>query len=163
MFAADGRAKDAARSRADGPPNAGSPAVIDVRALHKWFGSLHVLRDISNVFTSGEVAVICGPSGSGKSTFLRCINGLETPSQGTVVVDGLSVHGRGAPINDVRRRIGMVFQQFNLFPHLNVIDNITLAPRKVKGMTRSQAEDAAAALLARVGIPEKAHAYPQQL
>ena len=163
MFAADGCAKDAGHSRADTPRSAGAPAIIDVRALHKWFGSLHVLRDISNTFTTGEVAVICGPSGSGKSTFLRCINGLETPSHGSVTVDGLVVHGRGAPINEVRRRVGMVFQQFNLFPHLNVIDNITLALRKVRGMTRSEAEDLALALLARVGIPEKVHAYPQQL
>jgi ABC-type polar amino acid transport system ATPase subunit len=163
MLAADICAEDDTPARPGGPPNAGTPAIIDVRELHKWFGSLHVLRDINNVFASGEVAVICGPSGSGKSTFLRCINGLETPSRGSVKVDGLEVHGRGAPLNDIRRRVGMVFQQFNLFPHLKVIDNITLAPRKVKGMTRAEAEDLAAALLARVGIPEKAQSYPQQL
>ena len=163
MFAANGRAKDGTPSRAGNAPNTSVPAIIHVRELHKSFGSLHVLRNISSIFSSGEVAAICGPSGSGKSTFLRCINGLETPSQGSVTVDGLAVHGRGAAINDVRRRVGMVFQHFNLFPHLKVIDNITLAPRKVKGMTRSEAKDLALALLARVGIPEKAHAYPQQL
>ena len=163
MFAAKGRAKEATTSRADSVSNEGASAVIEVRELHKWFGSLHVLRDISKAFAPSEVAVICGPSGSGKSTFLRCINGLETPTRGSISVDGLMVHGRGAPINDVRRRIGIVFQQFNLFPHLDVMANITLAPRKVKGMARSEAEDVAMSLLKRVGIPEKAHAFPQQL
>jgi polar amino acid transport system ATP-binding protein len=163
MFATSGCAKDATTSSANGASNASASAVIEVRELHKWFGSLHVLRDISKSFAPSEVAVICGPSGSGKSTFLRCINGLETPSHGSISVDGLLVHGRGAPINDVRRRIGMVFQQFNLFPHLDVMNNITLALRKVKGMARSDAEDIAMKLLVRVGIPEKAHAFPRQL
>jgi polar amino acid transport system ATP-binding protein len=163
MFATNGRAKDATTSNTNGASNANASAVIEVRELHKWFGSLHVLRDISKIFAPSEVAVICGPSGSGKSTFLRCINGLETPSHGSISVDGLLVHGRGAPINDVRRRIGMVFQQFNLFPHLDVMNNITLAPRKVKGLARSEAEDIAMKLLVRVGIPEKAHAFPRQL
>ena len=144
-------------------PDRNASAVIEVRNVHKWFGSLHVLRNISNVFAANKVVVVCGPSGSGKSTLLRCINGLEIPSQGTVTVDGRPVHGRGARINDVRRRVGMVFQQFNLFPHLDVMGNITLALRKVKGMAKSEAEDIAMSLLARVGIPEKAHAFPQQL
>jgi ABC-type polar amino acid transport system ATPase subunit len=137
--------------------------VIEVRGLNKWFGPLHVLRDIIQTFSSGEVTVICGPSGSGKSTLLRCINGLETPSRGSVAVDGLRVHGRGAPVNDVRRRVGMVFQHFNLFTHLDVIGNVTLALRKVKGISRPDAEHIAEKLLARVGIPEKAHFLPQQL
>jgi aspartate/glutamate/glutamine transport system ATP-binding protein len=144
-------------------PEQGASAVIDVRGLNKWFGPLHVLRDISKGFADREVVVVCGPSGSGKSTFLRCINGLETPSEGSVTVDGLSVHGPGARINEVRRRIGMVFQQFNLFPHLDVIGNITLALRKLKGVPRPEAEHTAMTLLTRVGIPEKARAYPQQL
>jgi aspartate/glutamate/glutamine transport system ATP-binding protein len=163
MFAANGRANEAAPSSADDASKASNPGVIEVRELHKWFGSLHVLRDISQTFASGEVAVICGPSGSGKSTLLRCINGLETPSRGSVAVDGLRVHGRGAPINDVRRRVGMVFQQFNLFPHLDAIDNVTLALRKVKGISRADAERIAEKLLTRVGIPEKARFFPQQL
>jgi ABC-type polar amino acid transport system ATPase subunit len=163
MVAADGRGKDATTARTDGAPGAGGSAVIEVRELHKWFGSLHVLRGISKIFGRGEVTVICGPSGSGKSTFLRCINGLETPSQGSISVDSLLVHGHGAPINDIRRRIGMVFQQFNLFQHLDVMDNITLAPRKAKGVARSEAEEIAKKLLMRVGIPEKAHAFPRQL
>jgi ABC-type polar amino acid transport system ATPase subunit len=163
MVAADGRGKDATTARTDGAASASGSAAIEVRELHKWFGSLHVLRGISKIFATGEVTVICGPSGSGKSTFLRCINGLETPSQGSISVDGLLVHGHGAPINDIRRRIGMVFQQFNLFQHLNVMDNITLAPRKAKGVARSDAEAIATKLLTRVGIPEKAHAFPRQL
>src|SRR5262249_6402034 len=163
MVAANGRAKQATPSSQDGAPKASNSGIIEVRELHKWFGSLHVLRDISQTFASGEVAVICGPSGSGKSTLLRCINGLETPSRGSVAVDGLPVHGRGAPINDVRRRVGMVFQQFNLFPHLDAIDNVTLALRRVKGISRSDAEQIAMTLLARVGIPEKARFFPQQL
>jgi len=141
----------------------GAAAMIAVQNLHKWFGRLHVLRDVSNAFAAGEVVVVCGPSGSGKSTFLRCINGLEEPSDGSITVDGLAVHGRGARINEVRQRVGMVFQQFNLFPHLDVLANITLALRKVKSMRRADAEEIAMTLLTRVGIPEKAHAFPQQL
>jgi ABC-type polar amino acid transport system ATPase subunit len=150
-------------SDAGNGPKRGASAIIEVRGVQKWFGPLHVLRDISNVFADGEVVVVCGPSGSGKSTLLRCINGLETPSEGSITVDGLPVHGRSARINDVRRRVGMVFQQFNLFPHLDVLANITLALRKVKGIARPEAEHIAMTLLTRVGIPEKAHAYPQQL
>ena len=163
MVAATGRAIAASPFGAERELDRDTSAVIEVRNLHKWFGSLHVLRNVSNVFAANKVVVVCGPSGSGKSTLLRCINGLETPSEGDVTVDGLPVHGRGARINDVRRRVGMVFQQFNLFPHLDVIGNITLALRKVKGMAKPEAEDIAMALLTRVGIPEKAHAFPQQL
>jgi ABC-type polar amino acid transport system ATPase subunit len=163
MVAAAGHAGEADPSAAERGPNRDASAVIEVRGLHKWFGPLHVLRDISKVFAANEVVVVCGPSGSGKSTLLRCINGLETPSEGSVAVDGLSVHGRGARINDVRRRVGMVFQQFNLFPHLDVIGNISLALCKVKGITRPEAENIAMGLLTRVGIPEKARAFPQQL
>src|SRR5436190_7277981 len=132
MVAATGRTIAAFPFGAERGLDRDASAVIEVRNLHKWFGSLHVLRDVSNVFAANKVVVVCGPSGSGKSTLLRCINGLETPSEGDVTVDGLPVHGRGARINDVRRRVGMVFQQFNLFPHLDVVGNITLALRKVK-------------------------------
>ncbi len=137
--------------------------MIRVSNLHKWFGKLHVLRDISSEFSTGEVVVVCGPSGSGKSTLLRCINGLEQPTSGDIHVDGLRVNGRGADQNAVRQRVGMVFQQFNLFPHLKVIDNVTLALRRVKKMTKKEAAELAMGLLERVGIPEKAEVHPAQL
>jgi ABC-type polar amino acid transport system ATPase subunit len=138
-------------------------ALVEVQDLHKRFGDLEVLRGINVSFPSDEVAVICGPSGSGKSTLLRCMNGLENPSSGSVVVDGLAVRARSSQINEVRRRVGVVFQQFHLFPHLNVLDNITLALRKVKGMPRPEAEDLAMALLQRVHLTDKARAFSQQL
>src|SRR5437870_2782060 len=127
--------------------------MIQVTDLHKWFGKLHVLRGVSCSVAAGEVVVLCGPSGSGKSTFLRCINVLEQPTSGEINVDGLSVTARGENVNEVRQRIGIVFQQFNLFPHLSVIDNITLAPLKVKKMPRAEALELAIQLLKRVGIP----------
>jgi ABC-type polar amino acid transport system ATPase subunit len=137
--------------------------MIEVRSVNKWFNKHHVLKDISCSFASGEVVVVCGPSGSGKSTLLRCINGLEHPSSGEITVDGLRVDGRGANLNQVRRRVGMVFQQFNLFPHLTVEQNVTIALRKVKKMAKAEACGLARALLERVGIPEKSGAYPGQL
>jgi ABC-type polar amino acid transport system ATPase subunit len=137
--------------------------MIEVNRVNKWFNKHHVLRDITCSISSGEVVVVCGPSGSGKSTFLRCINGLELPSSGEISVDGLRVDGRGANLNQVRRRVGMVFQQFNLFPHLTAEQNITIALRKVKKMEKADACELAQALLERVGIPEKAGAYPSQL
>ncbi len=140
-----------------------SDTIIRIDKLHKWFGRLHVLCDISSTFATGEVVVVCGPSGSGKSTLLRCINGLEQPTSGEVHVDGLRVDGSGADRNAVRRLVGMVFQQFNLFPHLRVMDNITLALRWVKKMSGVEAAELAMGLLERVGIPEKAEAYPAQL
>ena len=140
-----------------------SDTIIRIDKLHKWFATLHVLRDISSTFATGEVVVVCGPSGSGKSTLLRCINGLEQPTSGEVHVDGLRVDGSGADRNAVRQLVGMVFQQFNLFPHLRVMDNITLALRRVKKMPGDEAAERAMGLLERVGIPEKAEAYPAQL
>ena len=140
-----------------------SDTIIRIDKLHKWFGRLHVLRDISSTFATGEVVVLCGPSGSGKSTLLRCINGLEQPTSGEVHVDGLRVDGSGADRNAVQRLVGLVFQQFNLFPHLRVMDNITLALRWVKKMPGHEAAELAMGLLERVGIPEKAEAYPAQL
>jgi ABC-type polar amino acid transport system ATPase subunit len=144
--------------------------MIRVTDLHKWFGKLHVLRGVSCSVSAGEVVVLCGPSGSGKSTFLRCVNVLELPTSGEIQVDGLEVTtfnrkltARNENVNEVRQRIGIVFQQFNLFPHLSVVANIILAPMKVKKMPRAQAEALAMQLLERVGIPEKARAFPAQL
>ena len=138
-------------------------AMISIKNLHKWFGDLHVLRDISSEFSTGEVVVICGPSGSGKSTLLRCVNGLELPTSGDVHVDGVRVNGLGTDQNAIRQCVGMVFQQFNLFPHLRTMDNITLALRKVKNMSKKEAVELAMGLLERVGIPEKAEVHPAQL
>jgi polar amino acid transport system ATP-binding protein len=122
-----------------------------------------VLRGINLSVREQEVLVVCGPSGSGKSTLLRCINHLETVSSGRVVVNGVEVGGRHVDVNALRREIGMVFQQFNLFPHLTVLDNVTLAPIKVRKVPRAEAQEAALRLLERVGIPEKAGAYPGHL
>ena len=137
--------------------------MISVRDVHKWFGSLHVLRGVSLEVPTGQVVVVAGPSGSGKSTLIRCINRLESIQQGSVVVDGVEVHHPKTNVNLLRQNIGMVFQSFNLFPHLSVLENITLAPRNVLGLTRSEAEGRAEALLERVGIPQKAADYPGQL
>jgi ABC-type polar amino acid transport system ATPase subunit len=137
--------------------------IIRIDNLHKWFGKLHVLRGISSEFSIGEVVVVCGPSGSGKSTLLRCINGVEQPTSGEIHVDGISVAGSEVDRNAVRRLVGMVFQQFNLFPHLSVMDNLTLALKRVKNMPGPDAAALAMELLERVGIPEKADVYPAQL
>ena len=135
--------------------------MIRVADLHKWFGKLHVLRGISCSVSGGEVVVVCGPSGSGKSTLLRCINALEQPASGEIRVDGLTVTGRATKnVNQVRQRVGMVFQQFNLFPHLSVLENLMLAPTKVRKMAPREAEQVARALLARVGIPYTAASSP---
>jgi general L-amino acid transport system ATP-binding protein len=141
---------------------------IRFEALNKWYGdSFHVLRDIDLVVARGERVVVCGPSGSGKSTLIRCINGLEAFQQGRVVVDGISLSTEGAEddraIAAVRQRVGMVFQQFNLFPHLTVLQNLTLAPVQVRGVARRQAEEEALQQLTRVKIAEQAHKYPLQL
>jgi ABC-type polar amino acid transport system ATPase subunit len=137
--------------------------MIRVSDLHKWFGKLHVLRGIDCSILAGEVVVLCGPSGSGKSTLLRCINVLEQPTSGQISVDGIEVTARARNVNEIRQRIGIVFQQFNLFPHLSVLDNITLAPMKVRKVPKEEAQARALQLLERVGIPEKAEAYPAQL
>jgi polar amino acid transport system ATP-binding protein len=137
--------------------------VIDLRRVSKWFGLTQVLFDVDLWVGPGEVVVICGPSGSGKSTLLRCINGLEPIQQGEIVVDGMTL---GHPSTDLRRlrvEIGMVFQAFNLYPHMTVLDNITLAPRIVRRQAREPAERTARQLLLKVGMPEKADAYPSQL
>ena len=137
--------------------------MISLKKVNKWYGSLHVLRDVSLEVERGDVVVICGPSGSGKSTLIRTINRLEPIQSGEIWVDGIPVHGRKTDINRFRQDIGIVFQHFNVFPHLTVLENITLAPIKVRKLPPEQAQAAAIELLNRVGIPEKAGAYPGQL
>jgi len=137
--------------------------VIKVHNLHKSFDDVHVLRGIDEHISKGEVVVVIGPSGSGKSTFLRCLNMLEIPTDGEIFVDDVQINDPKVDINEVRQKMGMVFQHFNLFPHLTVKDNITLAPVKLKKMTKEQANQKAMELLKIVGLEEKADAYPSQL
>jgi ABC-type polar amino acid transport system ATPase subunit len=137
--------------------------MIEVRRIRKRFGEFEALRDVSMEVQRGEVVVIIGPSGSGKSTLLRCVNRLETPDDGEVLVDGRSLGDRRLDVNELRTEIGVVFQSFNLFPHLTVMGNLTLAPIRVRKLDRSSAEERARRLLAKVGIPEKADARPTQL
>ncbi len=137
--------------------------MVEFRSVNKWFGLLHVLRDIDLKIAAGEVVVVCGPSGSGKSTLIRCINRLEPIQSGDILVDGLSLKEPGHDAVKLRANVGMVFQSFNLYPHMNVLRNITLAPMKVKGLSAAQAEQIAMKLLDRVGIPDKAGAYPANL
>jgi general L-amino acid transport system ATP-binding protein len=136
---------------------------VDISGMHKWFGDFHVLRDINLTVARGERIVVCGPSGSGKSTMIRCINRLEDYQQGRVVVDGVLLTNDLKRIDEVRREVGMVFQHFNLFPHLTVMENLTLAPIWVRKLPKKQAEEIAHHYLARVRIPEQAHKYPGQL
>ena len=136
--------------------------MIDIKNLHKSFGDHEVLKGIDLHINSQEVVVIIGPSGSGKSTLLRCMNLLEVPTSGSVVVDGMDLTG-DADINKAREEIGMVFQRFNLFPHMTVLKNITLAPMKVRNISHEEAEKTARELLERVGLGDKADAYPPQL
>jgi general L-amino acid transport system ATP-binding protein len=140
-----------------------SRMAVEIEGLHKWFGQFHVLADISLQVARGERIVICGPSGSGKSTLLRCINALEDYQRGRIVVDGIELTRDLKRIDEVRREVGMVFQQFNLFPHLTVLENCTLAPIWVRRMPRREAEDSAMHYLERVKIPEQANKYPGQL
>ena len=136
---------------------------IRIEAMNKWFGELHVLRDINLTVHVGERIVICGPSGCGKSTLIRCINRLEEHQSGSVEVDGIELTGDLKRIDEIRREVGMVFQQFNLFPHLTVLENCTLAPIWVRKMPRAEAEATAMQYLERVRIPEQASKYPEQL
>ena len=137
--------------------------MIKVRGLKKNFGKLNVLKDINTHIKKGEVVVVIGPSGSGKSTFLRCLNLLEEPTAGEITLEGNSITEKGANIDLLRQNIGMVFQQFNLFPHMTVLDNIILAPIKIKKKAKDEAEKTAMDLLNKVGLADKASAYPNQL
>ncbi len=138
-------------------------AVIRFEGVHKWFGKLHVLNNINLQVRAGEVVVVCGPSGSGKSTLIRTINELEPINEGKLVVDGMDLSDKKTDINKLRAEIGFVFQQFNLYPHLSVLKNITLAPIKIRNTPGKEAGEQAMALLERVGLPEKRDAYPSQL
>ena len=144
-------------------PGAAEEPIIRITGLNKWFGALHVLRDIDLTVTRQERIVICGPSGSGKSTLIRCINRLEQHQQGSIVVEDTALTNDLKNIDAIRREVGMVFQQFNLFPHLTVLQNCTLAPVWVRKVSREEAEVVAMELLERVKIPEQAHKYPGQL
>jgi ABC-type polar amino acid transport system ATPase subunit len=137
--------------------------VVEFHQVNKWFGSLHVLRDINLKIDAGEVVVVCGPSGSGKSTLIRCINRLEGIQSGELVVDGLSLSDPRLDTAKLRANVGMVFQSFNLYPHMTVLQNITLAPVKVRRLNAVEAEKTARDLLNRVGIPDKASDYPANL
>jgi ABC-type polar amino acid transport system ATPase subunit len=138
-------------------------AAIEFKGVNKWFGQHHVLTDVDLAVDAGEVIVVCGPSGSGKSTLIRCVNRLEPVQQGEIRVLGEPITGNGVNLVELRTNVGMVFQSFNLFPHMTVLENIMLAPRKVKGMAPAEAEKIARSLLARVRIPERADYYPANL
>jgi polar amino acid transport system ATP-binding protein len=141
----------------------GDRPILEVRGLYKSFGHLEVLKGIDFAVNRGELVFVIGPSGSGKSTLLRCCNRLEEPSSGSILVEGIDVMASGTDINAVRRRIGMVFQSFNLYPHLDALGNVTLALRKVVGQSRAEAELAGQAALKRVGLAEKAKSFPNEL
>lgn len=140
-----------------------SEVLIQVRNLHKRFGKLEVLKGVNQDIEKGEVLAIIGPSGGGKSTFLRCLNLLETPDEGEIIFEGVQINAKGVDIDKHRQKMGMVFQQFNVFPHLSVMDNITMAPMLVKKVSKEAAEKQAMELLARVGLQEKAQEYPTRL
>ena len=147
----------ASAAKADAPP------AIELAGVNKWFGALHVLRDVNLAVAPGERVVVCGPSGSGKSTMIRCINRLEVHQEGRIAVEGIELTDDVRALDAIRREVGMVFQSFNLFPHLTVLENCTLAPIWVRRMPKKDAEALAMELLARVKIPEQAPKYPGQL
>jgi general L-amino acid transport system ATP-binding protein len=146
-----------------GPVSAPGDVAVQMTGVNKWFGDFHVLRDIDLVVRRGEKVVICGPSGSGKSTAIRCVNRLEEHQEGVIVVEGTELTSDVRQIQAVRRKVGMVFQNFNLFPHLSVLANLTLGPVLAQGVRQSEADDRAFELLRRVRIPEQAHKFPGQL
>ncbi|HVW57469.1 MAG TPA: amino acid ABC transporter ATP-binding protein [Rhizobiaceae bacterium] len=154
---------DELRVRADRMHVSDTDVAIDIAGLHKWYDDFHVLKDINLTVMRGERIVICGPSGSGKSTLIRCINRLEEHQKGRIVVDGIELTDDLKRIDEVRREVGMVFQHFNLFPHLTILENCTLAPIWVRKIPKRQAEETAMHFLTRVKIPEQAHKYPGQL
>jgi ABC-type polar amino acid transport system ATPase subunit len=137
--------------------------MIEIKNLNKWFDDFHVLTDINETVERGQTLVICGPSGSGKSTLLRCINGLEPYQKGEVIVDGVSLNNPKTNLYKLRENIGMVFQRFELYPHMTALQNVSLAPIKVRKLSKKEAEEKAMVLLERVGIPEKAKSYPANL
>ena len=137
--------------------------MIEIKNLNKWFDDFHVLTDINETIESGKTVVICGPSGSGKSTLLRCVNGLEPYQEGEIIVDDISLNNPKTNMYKLRENIGMVFQRFELYPHMTALQNISLAPKKVRKLSKKEAEEKAMALLERVGIPEKAQSYPANL
>ena len=137
--------------------------MIQVNDLHKSFGKLEVLKGITETINEKEIVCVIGPSGSGKSTFLRCLNLLEQPTKGEIIIDGNNITDPKNDLNKMRENLGMVFQRFNLFPHMTVLNNITLAPIKVRGMSKKEAEDIAMNLLRKVGLMDKAHVYPDAL
>ncbi|MGV2290761.1 amino acid ABC transporter ATP-binding protein [Trinickia sp. YCB016] len=137
--------------------------MIKFSSVNKWYGEYHALVDVNAEVRKGEVVVVCGPSGSGKSTLIRTVNRLEEINRGRIFFDGQDIHDRKLRLNTFRSRIGFVFQQFNLFPHLSVLDNITLSPMRVNGLKRAEAERKALDLLSRVGLSSKAKSYPAQL
>ena len=143
--------------------NLSDQAMIEIREMHKWYGAFHVLKNINLQVKKGERIVVCGPSGSGKSTMIRCINRLEEHQKGQIIVDGVELTSDLKQIERIRRDVGMVFQHFNLFPHLTVLDNCTLAPIWVRKMPKKDAEEIAMQYLERVKIPEQAKKYPGQL
>ena len=138
-------------------------SIIEAKGVKKWFGDFQALKGISMEIKEGEVLVVCGPSGSGKSTFIRCINRLEQHQEGSIIVDGIELTNDIKNIEAIRSEVGMVFQSFNLFPHLTVLQNITLAPTWVRKKSKSDSEEKAIELLERVGIPEQANKFPGQL
>jgi general L-amino acid transport system ATP-binding protein len=142
---------------------ADAPPAIVLEGVNKWFGALHVLRDINLQVATGERVVVCGPSGSGKSTMIRCINRLETHQEGSIIVDGIELTDDLRSLDAIRREVGMVFQSFNLFPHLTVLENCTLAPIWVRRMPKKEAEEVARGYLQLMRIPEQAMKYPGQL
>ncbi|MCR8956752.1 amino acid ABC transporter ATP-binding protein [Variovorax sp. CCNWLW225] len=137
--------------------------MIELQNVNKWYGSYHALVDISETIHKGEVVVVCGPSGSGKSTLIRTFNRLEPIQSGRIFIEGKDIHAPGTDVNAFRSRIGFVFQQFNLFPHLTVLQNCTMAPMQLRGLTRKEADERAMALLQRVGLAHKANAWPSEL
>ncbi|RTM01107.1 amino acid ABC transporter ATP-binding protein [Ancylobacter aquaticus] len=145
------------------PASAPAGPAIELVGVNKWYGDFHVLRDIDLTVKRGERIVICGPSGSGKSTMIRCINRLEEHQQGTIIVDGIELTNDLKRIDEIRREVGMCFQHFNLFPHLTILENLTLAPIWVRKMPKKEADELAMHFLTKVKIPEQAHKYPGQL
>ena len=137
--------------------------MIEIKNLNKWFDDFHVLTDINESIERGQTLVVCGPSGSGKSTLLRCINGLEPYQEGEIIVDDISLNNPKTNLYKLRENIGMVFQRFELYPHMTALQNVSLAPKKVRKLSKKEAEEKAMALLERVGIPEKAQSYPASL